>query len=286
MLSAVYWPADEPDLSRDLLVLWGTHVLTPGRGFSITLGHFINRTAGAQLPTCSPAVCWLVHVETKWQSARAAGKQTWSEKSTADLGEAASACCCFSLLHLSRGNIKKLFVSSLMLKVRGLSFSPLSDFFFFFHSRLTAPFILYYSAWLLTPGELCSQIDALLLWGCSWNIKLYWNIHMWVHLAESNWCVTPQRPDGNVPGPQHAPADTLSSGQDSDCDLAEAKLKTTRLRRPNQPPWRQILLNTWCVTQKIIWQMKNYNKTSNTAFAYSHFLLFLNEIFYMYSTFD
>lgn len=82
--------------------------------------------------TCSPAVCWLVHVETKWQSARAAGKQTWSEKSTADLGEAASACCCFSLLHLSRGNVKKLFVSSLMLKVRGLSFSPLSDFFFFF----------------------------------------------------------------------------------------------------------------------------------------------------------
>lgn len=40
-------------------------------------------------------------------------------------------------------------------------------------SRLTAPFILYYPAWLLTPGELCSQIDALLLWGCSWNIKLY-----------------------------------------------------------------------------------------------------------------
>lgn len=58
-------------------------------------------------------------------------------------------------------------------------------------SGLTAPFILYYPAWLLTPGELCSQIDALLLWGCSRNIKLYWNIHMWVHLAESNWCATP-----------------------------------------------------------------------------------------------
>lgn len=87
-------------------------------------------------------------------------------------------------------------------------------------SRLTAPFILYYPAWLLTLGELCSQIDALLLWGCSWNIKLYWNIHMWVHLAESNWCATPQRPDGNVAGPQHTLADTLSSGRDS--DLAEA----------------------------------------------------------------
>lgn len=42
--------------------------------------------------------------------------------------------------------------------------------------------------------------------------------------------MTPKRPDGNVPGPQHAPADTPSSGQDSDCDLAEAKLKATRSR--------------------------------------------------------
>lgn len=80
-------------------------------------------------------------------------------------------------------------------------------------SGLTAPFILYYPAWLLTPGELCSQIDALLLWGCSRNIKLYWNIHMWVHLAESNWCATPQTLNGNVAGPRHELADTLSCGR-------------------------------------------------------------------------
>ena len=35
---------------------------------------------------------------------------------------------------------------------------------------------------------------------------------MWVHLAESNWCATPQRPDGNAARPQHALADTPSSG--------------------------------------------------------------------------
>lgn len=79
-------------------------------------------------------------------------------------------------------------------------------------SRLTAPFILYYPARLLTPRELCSQIDALLLWGCSWNIKLCWNIHMWVHLAESNWCATPWGSNGNVARPQQALADTPSSG--------------------------------------------------------------------------
>lgn len=89
--------------------------------------------------------------------------------------------------------------------------------------RLTVPFILYYPAWLLSPGELCSQIDALLLWGCSWNIKLYWNIHMWVHLAESNWCATPQGPDGNAAGPQHVLADTLSSGPGRDCDFAKGR---------------------------------------------------------------
>lgn len=120
---------------------------------------------------------------------------------------------------LSRGKAVSIQLDA---KGKGTCFS----IFFFLSSekrpsRLTAPFILYYPAWLLTPGELCSQIDALLLWGCSWNIKLYWNIHMWVHLAESNWCATPQGPDGNVAGPRHVQADTLSSGRDSDCDLAQ-----------------------------------------------------------------
>lgn len=98
---------------------------------------------------------------------------------------------------------------------------------------LTAPFILYYPAWLLTPGELCSQIDALLLWGCSWNIKLYWNIHMWVHLAESNWCATPQTLNGNVAGPRHTLADTLSSGQDHHWDAAKASKLDLSRRLPD-----------------------------------------------------
>ena len=189
-------------------------LLCEGRGFSITLGYFINRTAGARLPDLlpSPAACicvcvWVCvceHVETKWQTTRAQGKLTELGKSTCDSGEPKAACCCLSQLP-TRGNFEKLFVCGWILKAKGCVFS----FFLFFSvsqvkkrpSRLTAPFILYYPAWLLTPGELCSQIDALLLWGCSWNIKLYWNIHMWVHLAESNWCATPQTPNGNVAGP-------------------------------------------------------------------------------------
>lgn len=201
-------------------------LLCEGRGFSITLGYFMNKTAGARLPDLlfPPAVCvWVCeHVESKWQTARALGKLTKLGKLTSDSGlfEPKAACCLSRLL--SRGNFEKLFVCCWILKAKGRAFL----FFFCLSSekrpsRLTVPFILYYPAWLLTPGELCSQIDALLLWGCSWNIKLYWNIHMWVHLAESNWCATPQRPDGNVAGPQHPLADTRSSGRDTDCDLAE-----------------------------------------------------------------
>lgn len=50
--------------------------LCEGRGFSITLGYFINRTAGARLPDLlpPPAVCVCEHVDTKWQKTRALGK--------------------------------------------------------------------------------------------------------------------------------------------------------------------------------------------------------------------
>lgn len=167
-----------------------------GRGFSITLGYFLNRTAGARLPDPHPqpavSVCLLEHVETKQQTARLVGKLTELGKSTAGFGESKDAICSISLQ---------------LWKAVWVQLDTKCIFFFFPSplkkrpSGLTEPFILYYSSWLLTPGELCSQIDALLLWGCSCNIKLYWNIHMWVHLAESNWCATPQRPDGNVSGP-------------------------------------------------------------------------------------
>lgn len=151
-----------------------------------------------------------------------------------DSSEPKAACCCLSR-RLSRGNFEKLFVLQLDTGGKGAGFSSYSV------SQvkkkgpfgLTAPFILYYPVWLLTPGELCSQIDALLLWGCSWNIKLYWNIHMWVHLAESNWCATPQTPNGNVAGPRHALADTLSSGQDRHWDAAKASKSDLSGRLPD-----------------------------------------------------
>lgn len=224
-------------------------LLCEGRGFSITLGYFINRTAGARLPDLlpPPAVCvWACGDQM-------ADNQSFGKTgSLVDSSEPKAARCCLSRL-LSRGNFEKLFVCSWILKAKGCAF-----LLFFFLSlkwkkrpfRLTAPFILYYPAWLLTPGELCSQIDALLLWGCSWNIKLYWNIHMWVHLAESNWCATPQTPNGNVAGPQHALADTLSSGQDSDWDLAKATKSDLGWRLPDSgrlmsasARWPE---NIWC----------------------------------------
>lgn len=59
--------------------------------------------------------------------------------------------------------------------------------------RLTTTLVLHYPAWLLTPRELCSQIDTLFLWAWYGSSKLSWNIHVWVHLAESSWCSVPKR---------------------------------------------------------------------------------------------
>lgn len=195
-------------------------LLCEGKGFSITLGYFINRTAGARLPDLlsPPAVCvWacgdqMAFSQSSGKTARAWQIDWWfwfflnQRLLAASVVCGPEASCLYAAGYWTQRVFYFLSVSQVKKK------RPV---------RLTEPFILYYLAWLLTPGELCSQIDALLLWGCSWNIKLYWNIHMWVHLAESNWCATPQRPDGNVAGPRHPLADTLSSGRDSDCDLAE-----------------------------------------------------------------
>lgn len=74
----------------------------------------------------------------------------------------------------------------------GLLSDPLNS------SRWTVLFTLHYSARLLTPREPCSQIDALFLWVCYRSIKLYWNIHMWVHLAESNWRSGPARTESSA----------------------------------------------------------------------------------------
>lgn len=143
--------------------------LCEGRGFSITLGYFINRTAGARLPDLLPppavCVCASEHVELKWQTARARRKLAELGKSTGDSGEPNTACCCLCQL-LFRGN----FCMHLDAEGKGgcaFLFFSVSQVKKKRPSRLTAPFILYYPAWLLTPGELCSQIDALLLWGCS-----------------------------------------------------------------------------------------------------------------------
>lgn len=150
-----------------------------------------------------------------------------------DSSEPKAACCCLSR-RLSRGNFEKLFVCSWILEAKGWAFPLILSLKWKKEPfGLTAPFILYYPAWLLTPGVLCSQIDALLLWGCSWNIKLYWNIHMWVHLAESNWCATPQTPNGNVAGPRHALADTLSSVQYRHWDAAKASKSDLSGRLPD-----------------------------------------------------
>lgn len=215
------------------------------RGFSITLGYFINRTAGARLPDPLPppaacvcarvsgcvCVCVREHVETKWQTTtRALGKlgACWTlvnqkppaAASAGDFPEETLKSCLSAAGYWRQKGRAFPLILSLKWKKKG----PFG---------LTAPFILYYPVWLLTPGELCSQIDALLLWGCSWNIKLYWNIHMWVHLAESNWCATPQTPNGNVAGPRHALADTLSSGQDRHWDAAKASKSDLSGRLPD-----------------------------------------------------
>lgn len=198
--------------------------LCDGRGFSITLGYFINRTAGAQLPDPlpPPAVCMCEHVENQMADNQCSGKT----RSRWEPNETKAAACYFpeetlKSLQLDSGRVCSLFFSQVKKRPFGL----------------TAPFILYYPAWLLTPEELCSQIDALLLWGSSWNIKLHWNIHMWVHLAESNWCATPQTPNGNVAGPLHVLSDTLSPGPDSDCDLAKATKSDLNSNRLPDTGW-------------------------------------------------
>lgn len=190
--------------------------------------------------TCSlPQLCVCEHVETKWQTTRALGKLgAWWTLVNQKLPAAAS------VVYFPEKTLKSCLYAAGYWRERAVLF-----FFFCLSSekkrpfRLTAPFILYYPAWLLTPGELCSQIDALLLWGCSWNIKLYWNIHMWVHLAESNWCATPQTLNGNVAGPQHALADTLSSGQDSDWDHLSWRLPDSGRLMSVSARWPE---NIWC----------------------------------------
>ena len=107
-------------------------LLCEGRGFSITLGYFINKTAGARLPDLLPppavreCVCVCEHVETKWQKTRAQGKVTELGKSSGDSGEPKAACCCISRL-LSRGNFEKLFVCSWILKAKGRAFFSVSQ---------------------------------------------------------------------------------------------------------------------------------------------------------------
>lgn len=192
---SAYRPADNLScvrISRFCKALMSLHLrgafLCEGRGFSITLGYFINRTAGARFPDLlpPPAVWVCVHMvcvgecvyvyehgETKWQTARALGKLTDLAKLLVTLVNQKPADCCLS--HFFSWKSCLFPVGYWRQRV---CFSWGFFLFVFFSSekrpsRLTAPFILYYPAWLLTPGELCSQIDALLLWGCSWNIKLY-----------------------------------------------------------------------------------------------------------------
>lgn len=167
-----------------------------------------------------PCLCACEHVETKWQTTNQSSGKTGS---LLDSGEPKkkSACCCLSRQRFPEETLKSCLLCSRILEAKWAGFTSYSASPVEIKKKkerrrpagLTAPFILYYPAWLLTPGELCSQIDALLLWGCSRNIKLYWNIHMWVHLAESNWCATPQTLNGNVAEPRHALADTLSYGR-------------------------------------------------------------------------
>lgn len=217
------------------------------RGLSITLGYFINRTAGARLPDLLPppaacervCVCVLVRVSSRvyvrvsmWRPNGRQQPELWENWEPAGLWRTKNRLLLLPQpAAFSRGNFEKLFVVQLDTggKVGGiyLLFCLSSGKKKRKRERrgpcgLTAPFILYYPAWLLTPGELCSQIDALLLWGCSRNIKLYWNIHMWVHLAESNWCATPQTLNGNVAEPRHALADTLSYGHWDEAKASES----------------------------------------------------------------
>lgn len=162
-----------------------------------------------------PCLCACEHVETKWQTTNQSSGKTGS---LLDSGGPQTACCCLSRRRFAEETLKSCLLCSWILEAKWAGFTSYSVSPVKKKGKkerrgpsgLTAPFILYYPAWLLTPGELCSQIDALLLWGCSRNIKLYWNIHMWVHLAESNWCATPQTLNGNVAEPRHALADTLS----------------------------------------------------------------------------
>lgn len=99
-------------------------LLCEERGFSITLGYFINKTAGARLPDphSPPAVSVCEHVETKWQTARAVGKLTKLGKLTGGSGpfEPKGACCLSQLL--SRGNFEKLFVCCWILKSKECAF--------------------------------------------------------------------------------------------------------------------------------------------------------------------
>lgn len=263
------------------------------RGLSITLGYFINRTAGARLPDLlpPPAACKLVCVclctsacvsgrvyvcvlsvwrpngrqqPELWENWQPAG--LWRTKNRLLLPQPAAfqrklwkAVCCAAGYWRQSGRASPLLLS-LQRKKKKERRRP---------SGLTAPFILYYPAWLLTPGELCSQIDALLLWGCSWNIKLYWNIHMWVHLAESNWCATPQTLNGNVAGPRHALADTLSYGHWDEA-------KASKSDPSGRPPVSARLMSESAPCPENIWSCaaklqgwKERNKTVNVFFFFN-----------------
>lgn len=115
------------------------------RGFIITLGYFISRTAAAWLPDLLPpaAACMCERVDTNCQETREKRREPsvwwWSEGHRLLQSETLKSC-------LSGPGLWKDKQPPPPLRV---------------------PFLLYYPAWLLTPGELCSQIDALLLWGCS-----------------------------------------------------------------------------------------------------------------------
>lgn len=92
--------------------------LCEGRGFSITLGYFINRTAGARLPDLlpPPAVC-VGPCGDQMVDYRSFGKTG----SLVDSSEPKAACCCLSQL-LSRGNFEKLFVCSWIQEEKGCAF--------------------------------------------------------------------------------------------------------------------------------------------------------------------
>lgn len=118
--------------------------LCEGRGFSITLGYFINRTAGARFPDLlpPPAVWVCVHMvcvgecmyvyehgETKWQTARALGKLTDLAKLLVTLVNQKPADCCLS--HFSP---EKAVCFQLDTEGKGSAF--LGDFFCLFFSQV------------------------------------------------------------------------------------------------------------------------------------------------------